>query len=65
MQAILTKPECFPISDEERLLIEQHRAAAVDRVPVKLADITSEKVNALSRADQQKLLERLMAGEVE
>ena len=65
MDTIVKKAEAFEISPEEREWIEQHRAAATDHKPIKLADITAAKLNALSKADQQRILDRVMAGEVE
>jgi hypothetical protein len=63
--AIVKKPEPFSISDEEREHLEQRRAAAADNAPVKVANLTAAKLNGLSRADLQKLLDSITSGNIE
>jgi hypothetical protein len=65
MDTIVKKPEPFPISEEERDWVEQRRAAAANNAPVKVADVTAAKLNGLSRADLQTMLDRIRAGNIE
>ena len=63
--AVVKTPEPFEISPDERDWLEQRRAAAADNAPVKVAGLTAAKLNGLSRADLQTMLDRIRAGLIE
>jgi ABC-type antimicrobial peptide transport system ATPase subunit len=64
MDTIIVKPAPYEITDEECQWLEQRRAAAADNAPVSVADLTPAKVNGLSKAEIQRLLDRITAGNI-
>ena len=65
METVIKKPESLEITEEERAFLLDRRAAAADHAPVKVADVTVAKLAGLSKADLQKLLDKITAGEIE
>jgi hypothetical protein len=64
MEAKVTKGEAFEISPQEKTWIEARRRELAAEQPVKLTDLTPEKINALPKDEIAALMRRILAGNV-
>ena len=63
-EAKVTRGESFEISPEEKTWIEARRRELAAEQPVKLTDLTPEKINALPKDEIAALMRRILAGNV-